>query len=50
VKGLNMQKLEKEKNFITVSSKDALKDVTPINWTQEVLEGKRKIEVDFIEN
>jgi len=49
-KGLNMQKLEKEKNFITVSSKDALKDVTPINWTQEVLERKRKIEVDFIEN
>lgn len=50
MKGLNIAKLEKEKNLITVSSKDALKDVTPINWSKEVLERKRKIEVDFMEN
>ena len=50
MKGLNMIKLEKEKNLITVSSKDALKDVAPINWSKEVLESKRKIEVDFMEN
>lgn len=50
MRGLNMVKLEKEKNLITVSSSDALKDVTPINWSKEVLERKRKIEVDFMEN
>lgn len=50
MKGLNMAKLEKEKNLITVSSSDALKDVTPINWSKEVLEGKRKVEIDFMEN
>lgn len=50
MKGLNIANLKKEKNLITVSSKDALKDVTPINWSKEVLERKRKIEVDFMEN
>lgn len=49
MKGLKMAKLEKEKNLITVSSSDALKDVTSINWSKEVLEGKRKVEVDFEE-
>lgn len=43
MKGLNIANLKKEKNLITVSSKDALKDVTPINWSKEVLERKRNV-------
>lgn len=50
MKGIDINKLYKKKNFVTVSNKEALKDVTPINWSKKVLEGKAKIEVDFMKN
>lgn len=34
---LNLKELRKKKNFKTVSSEQALKDVTKINWSNEVL-------------
>lgn len=34
---LNVKKLRKEKNTIIVSSKEALKDVSPIEWSKEVI-------------
>lgn len=50
MKGININKLIKEKKFVKTSTKEALKDVTPINWSKKVLEGKQKIEVDFMKN
>ncbi len=44
---LNMNKI-KEKQNVFISSKEALKDVTPINWSNEVLSGKKKILVDTL--
>lgn len=43
-KSLNLSKLKNKENVI-VSSRDALKDVTPINWSKEVITGKKKITV-----
>lgn len=39
---LNVKKLRKEKNTITVSSKEALKDISPIEWSKEVISGDKK--------
>lgn len=36
MKGLDIAKLEKEKNFIIVSSKDALRDVEPMINNNEI--------------
>ncbi|WP_346938283.1 hypothetical protein [uncultured Clostridium sp.] len=46
MKGLDIAKLEKEKNFIIVSSEDALKDVTPMIDKEEA---KRKMTINFAE-
>lgn len=40
---LNMNKLRHEKNFVTTSSDEALEDVTPINWSKEVLNGEKRV-------
>lgn len=40
---LNLKELRKTKNFKTVSSEQALKDVEKFNWTDEVLSGRRKV-------
>lgn len=45
MKRLNLNKLRSEKNFVSKSSKDALSDITLINWSKEVLGGDKKIEV-----
>lgn len=42
LKGLDMSKISNKKSKI-VSTEDALKDVAPINWSQDILLGKRKI-------
>ena len=42
VKSLNLSILETKKTVI-ISSKEALKEVTPINWSNDVLTGKKKI-------
>lgn len=44
-KSLNINNLNSKKSSI-VSSKDSLKDISPIDWSKDVLEGKRKILVD----
>lgn len=44
-KSLNLSKLQNKKSII-ISSKEALKDVTPIDWNQEALTGKKKIVIN----
>lgn len=43
-KSLDLNKLNNKKTVI-VSSQEALKDVTPINWSEDVLLGKKKITI-----
>lgn len=43
-KKLNMSKLNDRKRQI-ISSSDALKEITPINWSKEVQDGKKKIQI-----
>lgn len=40
-KTFNFDLLTKDKNIKIVSFQDALKDVTPINWSKNILEGKK---------
>ena len=40
---LNLKELRKKKNFKTVSSEQALKDVVKFNWTDEVLNGQKRV-------
>ena len=40
---LNVKKLRECKETIIISSKDALSDVTPINWSQDVLDGNKRV-------
>jgi hypothetical protein len=42
MKSLDLSSL-KNKKSTTMSSKEALKDVTPINWSKSVLSGEKKI-------
>ncbi|ETJ38569.1 hypothetical protein Q604_UNBC07345G0002 [human gut metagenome] len=39
----------KDKNIEVISSKNALKDVAPINWSKDVLEGKKTVTVINLE-
>lgn len=48
-KSLDLEKI-KEKLGKPISSKDALKDITPIKWSKDVLEGKKKITVLGVKN
>ena len=48
-KTFNFDILTKDKNIKIVSCKDALKDVTPINWSKDVLEGKKAVTVVNLE-
>lgn len=43
MKKLDIESLRRNKKFVIVSSDEALKDVVPINWSQEVLDGTKKI-------
>ena len=47
---LIVKKLRKEKNTVIVSSKEALKDVKPIEWSKEVMTGEKKVEIKAINN
>jgi hypothetical protein len=44
---LNVKKLRHEKNTIIVSTKESLENIEKIQWSDEVLEGKVKIEVNI---
>ena len=39
---LDLKKLHDE-YVLTISTKDALKDVTPINWDDEVVNGRKSV-------
>ena len=39
---LDLKKLHDE-NVLTISTKDALKDVTPINWDDGVVNGSKSV-------
>lgn len=41
---LDLEKL-KNKKRTSISMEESLEDIVPINWSKEVLEGKRKITV-----
>ena len=45
LKSLDLNKLQ-SKNSVIISSKESLKDVTPINWNNKVLAGERKITIN----
>ena len=42
---LNIKKLRKNQNTIIVSLKDALSDVTKIAWSEEIINGNKKITI-----
>lgn len=42
---LNIKKIQQEKPVITISSQDALKDVTPLALDESVIRGEKKITV-----
>lgn len=42
VRKLNLTKIRKKKSII-ISTKEALKDVVQIDWSDDVLSGKKKI-------
>jgi len=42
---LDLNNLNNKKTKI-VSSEEALKDISPINWSKEVLSGEKKINID----
>ena len=41
---LNLSKLSNRKRYV-ISSNEALKDVTPINWSNEVKNGNKKVNI-----
>lgn len=45
-KPLNISKLNTKKCTI-VSSEESLKDISPINWSKEVLSGQKKVLINF---
>jgi len=44
-KGLDINEILKSKPFVSVSTKEALKDVEPIQWSEDVISGKFKVTV-----
>ncbi|EDS77126.1 hypothetical protein [Clostridium botulinum] len=46
LKSFNLNILQNKKTTI-VSTQDSLKDVAPINWSEEVLSGKKKVLLDY---
>lgn len=43
-RALDLSELRNRKHTI-LSTKEALKDVTPINWSKDVISGKRKVTI-----
>ena len=43
IKRLNTNKLIKNKNLIINSSENTLKDIIPIEWTKNVINGNKKV-------
>jgi hypothetical protein len=45
-RSLDINKLN-SKRYTIVSSEEALKDIIPINWSKDVLSGKRKVLINY---
>ena len=45
LEGLDIEKLLQSKPSKFVSTKEALKDVEPIQWSEDVISGRRKITI-----
>ena len=45
VKSFNLDELLKNKEVKIISTKEALKDITPVSWSKEILDKKEKIEI-----
>lgn len=45
-KQLDISKLNIKKSTI-ISSEEALEDIIPINWSKDVLSGKKKVEINY---
>jgi hypothetical protein len=43
----NIKELLKNKKTTIVSSEEALKDIIPIDWPEDIINGKNKIIVDI---
>ncbi len=42
---LDIKKLREEKDTTVISSKESLKDVENIEWSEDVLNGKKKVDI-----
>lgn len=47
---LNIKKLREEKNTTIISSEEALKNVNPFNWSNDVINGNKKVEIKLVDN
>lgn len=43
---LDLDKLRTKKSIV-VSTEEALKDIIPINWSKDVLSGKKKVLINY---
>ena len=50
MKKLNISKLRKNKKTKIISLKESLKDVEPINWSEEVVNGDKKVNITINED
>ena len=48
MKGLNIARIIKDNNFVVVSSEDALKNIIPMNWSEDVLSKKKEVIISDI--
>lgn len=46
MKKLEFEKIHKEKKSTIISSEEALKDVIPIVWNDDIINGKEKVIID----
>lgn len=42
---LDIKKLREEKNTTIISSKESLEDIEIIEWSEDVLNGKKKVDI-----
>lgn len=49
-KSLDFNKIKSRINSTPISSEEALKDITPIDWDEAVLTGEKKVVISHITN
>ena len=50
MKGLNIDKIIRENNYVITPSSKALQEITPIEWPEDVLNGKKKVVITDAED